>query len=150
MRSMSNGKIYISQTFINIKWRNGMASHLGVLIKRVKAIPYRLKKEPVFKSKLINLAEYLRYHTDFTDFERRKASALLKAHNLDYLLTILDEKEFEKEINRITLIEGKTARTCIRCGRTLTLKKSIKRGYGEECFEKVGIPLDEDLRVFMG
>ena len=123
-----------------------MASHLGVLIRRVKAIPYKMKKEPIFKSRLVNLAEYIRYHSDFTDFERRKASALLKAYKLDYLLDILDDKVFENEVAKLTTIEGELHRTCIRCGRTLTLKKSIKRGYGEECFEKVGIPLDEDLR----
>lgn len=121
-----------------------MASHLTILIKRIKAVPYNMKHEPVFKGKLINLAEYIRDNEDYTDFEKRKATALLKVYELDYLLHLHDN-DFEFEIIRLTTVEGKLHRTCIRCGRTLTNSKSIRRGYGEECWDKVRIPLDHDL-----
>lgn len=122
-----------------------MASQLTVLIKRVKSVPYNLKTEPFFKGKLVNLAEYLRYLSDYTDFEKRKAIALLKVYKLDYLLDIADDNNFEREIAKITTVDGKLNRACIRCGRTLTNPNSIRRGYGEECWDKTKVPLDEEL-----
>lgn len=114
-----------------------MASHLTILIKRVKDIPYSEKNEPAFFNKLINLAEYLRYEDDYTDFEKRKATAILKAYDMDFLLEIESDSQFENEIRRLPVYKEKGySRTCIRCGRTLTNPKSIKRGYGPTCYAK--------------
>ncbi len=112
-----------------------MASHLTTLIKRVRAIPYKMKQEPIFFSKLINIAEYLYYEEDYTEFEERKAKAILKVHELDYLLDIESEEEFERTIRHF-ISEKKGTRVCIRCGRSLSKPESVRRGYGEECYSK--------------
>ena len=127
-----------------------MASHLTILIKRVKAIPQRMKTEPVFWNKLVNLAEYIHYEDDYSDFEQRKAKALLKVYHLEYLLEIVDDDEFERAIQSVSKEKGAGSRVCIRCGRTLTDPQSVRRGYGPECFEKAGIILDDDLEKYFG
>lgn len=114
-----------------------MASHLTTLIRRVKGIPSRMKGEAIFFNRLVNIAEYLHYEKEYSDFERRRALALLKVNNLDFLLEITDDKEFEKKIKTLEFYQ-KTgySRTCIRCGRTLTVSDSIYKGYGPECYTK--------------
>jgi len=114
-----------------------MVSHLTTLIKRVRSVPGKLKSEPVFFNKLINLAEYMRHEEDFTEFEERKAKSLLKIYHLDFLLNIKTEAKFEREIRKLEVYREKGySRTCIRCGRSLTNPTSIKRGYGPECYGK--------------
>ena len=115
-----------------------MASHLTELIRRVKSVPSKLKSERLFFLKLINVAEYLRYENDFTDFEQRKAKAILKAYKLNYLLEIDDDIKFERAIQQLEIFKKEGfARTCYRCGRTLTKPESMRRGMGEECHSKV-------------
>lgn len=114
-----------------------MASHLTTLIKRVRSVPGKLKSEPLFFNKLINLAEYLRYEKDYSDFEERKAKALLKAYRMDFLLDVENDKLFEMEVRRLEVYSEKGySRTCIRCGRTLTNPDSISRGLGPDCYAK--------------
>ena len=128
-----------------------MASHLTELIKRVKSVPYKLKTERLFFLKLINVAEYLRYKNDFTDFEKRKATAILKAYKMDYLLGIDDDVKFERAIQQIEIFKKEVyARTCIRCGRTLTKPESMKRGYGEECWDKIDDDKSIKLDTYFG
>lgn len=127
-----------------------MASHLTTLIKRVKAIPPKLKSEPVFFNKLINLAEYIRYESDYSDFEKRKAIAILKAYRLDHLVLIEDDENFEKAVRNLEIFKSKGySRVCIRCGRTLTLNDSIIKGYGAECYSKRSVSLNKDLEDFL-
>jgi len=115
-----------------------MASHLTTLIRRVKSVPYKLRNETsTFTSRLINLAEYLRYEKDYTEFEERKAKALLKAHNLDFLLEIKEDRDFEKAIQNLEIYKQRGyIRVCLRCGRTLTRTDSMRKGYGAECLSK--------------
>lgn len=114
-----------------------MASHLTTLIRRVKSIPRKMRGEPVFFSKLVNLAEYLHYEQEYTDFEKRRAIALLKVNKLDFLIEIVDDDEFEKQIKGLEIYNKVGySRTCIRCGRTLTVPDSIRKGYGPECYSK--------------
>lgn len=134
--------IYITSAEGTAKWN--MASHLTTLIKRVRSVPGKLKSEPLFFNKLINLAEYLRYEKDYSDFEKRKAKALLKAYRLDFLLDVESDVLFDMEIRRLEVYSDKGySRTCIRCGRTLTNPLSIKRGYGPECYGKRKVIKDE-------
>ncbi len=115
-----------------------MQSHLTKLIRRVREVPAKLKTNPIFIAKIINLIEYLRYKDDYTEFEKRKALALIKAHDLNHLV-FLSEERFNQELKKFE------KHTCMICSRSLSYGDK-RRGMCKGCRSKEEIKHTADLR----
>jgi hypothetical protein len=61
-------------------------SHLSTLIERVKGIENDGCDEIDLMEKLINLAEYLTFSFDFTEWEAKEAIGILEKYNMDGLI----------------------------------------------------------------
>lgn len=128
---------FIKKTPLLFDMENGteLASHLTILIRRVREVPLKLKKQPSFYNKLLSLVDYMRYEDNYTRFEERKANAILKAYGLFHLTKIDDEIEYQEKIKNLPIFEEKYIRSCMRCGRNIN-PFDLKNGYGPRCLKK--------------
>jgi len=113
-------------------------SHVTTLINRVKNLEKRKKlRSEEYLNRIVNIVEYITFHTDCTEDEKVEALKILEKYKLSYMI---DNKEAIDQIysNILTGKDGALHRSCIRCSKPLKNPKSVKLGMGKTCYDKVG------------
>ena len=105
-------------------------SHLSTLIQRIRKTPRKERDSPIFKGRLMNLAEYMVYQNDSTEQEQTEAHIMFNKYSFEVELSEEGLKRKQRELHQIGY-------TCMRCGRRLTNPYSKKKGLGPECLKKI-------------